>query len=64
MSDLLSRAVACLDARFGYTKPEPTTLNCGCPDNGPRYVCDCGRTACEQHRSDPHDHAKETADAQ
>ncbi|GAA2346784.1 hypothetical protein [Dactylosporangium salmoneum] len=30
-------------------------LDCGCRDDRTRYVCGCGRTACEQHRSDPHD---------
>jgi hypothetical protein len=37
---------------FDLTEPEPIRLNCGCSDLAHRYLCACGRTACEQHRID------------
>jgi hypothetical protein len=51
---IFDRVAARIARLFGYRKPEPPTLKCGCTDDAHRYVCGCGRTACEQHRNDPH----------
>ncbi|MER7280380.1 hypothetical protein ABT369_38685 [Dactylosporangium sp. NPDC000244] len=62
MIAVLCRVLRLLGEFFDLVEPEPTRLNCGCPDVAQRYLCGCGRTVCEQHRSDPHDCAEEPAD--
>lgn len=60
----VGRVLRWLGEFFDIVEPEPARLNCGCADNGARYVClDCRHTACEQHRSDPHACMKETVGA-
>lgn len=65
MTDLLARCTRRLNALFGLgpkTPEPPAPLDCGCPDDGPRYLFDCSHTACELHRHDPH-HCEEPAHA-
>jgi len=56
VTDLLARAAGWLNARLRLGPQPRWPLDCGCPDDGPRFVRDCGHTACEQHRLDPHTH--------
>lgn len=54
MTAVLGRVLRAVAVFFELAEPEPTRLNCGCSDLAHRYVCGCGRTACEQHCNDQH----------